>query len=110
MTHKLVEFLKEKKILILGFGREGRSSYQFIRKNLPNQKLVIADQKVGFEKEYDFLQKDTCLQIRSGENYLDHLEEYDLILKTPGISFVGMDTSQYERKNEIPTRAFTRVG
>jgi len=33
-----------------------------------------------------------------GEEYLDHLEEYDVIIKAPGISFVGMDISEYAHK------------
>ena len=33
------------------------------------------------------------------ENYLKNLEEYDLILKTPGISFKNIDTSKF-KKNE----------
>lgn len=33
-----------------------------------------------------------------GEEYLDHLEEYDVIIKAPGISFVGMDLEEYAHK------------
>ena len=33
-----------------------------------------------------------------GEEYLEHLEEYDVIIKAPGISFVGMDISEYAHK------------
>ena len=31
--NELIEFLKNKKILILGFGKEGKSTYKFIRKH-----------------------------------------------------------------------------
>ncbi len=33
-----------------------------------------------------------------GEEYLDHLEEYDVIIKAPGISFAGMDIEEYANK------------
>ncbi|MCI9087228.1 MAG: UDP-N-acetylmuramoyl-L-alanine--D-glutamate ligase [Clostridia bacterium] len=33
-----------------------------------------------------------------GEEYLDHLEEYDVIIKAPGISFAGMDIEEYAHK------------
>lgn len=33
-----------------------------------------------------------------GEEYLDHLEEFDVIVKAPGVSFVGMDTTEYAHK------------
>ena len=31
----IIEFLKDKTVLILGFGREGKSTYNYIRKYLP---------------------------------------------------------------------------
>ena len=39
----IIDALKDKKIVILGFGKEGISSYHFIRKYFPNQPLSIAD-------------------------------------------------------------------
>ena len=33
-----------------------------------------------------------------GKEYLDHLEEYDVIIKAPGISFAGMDIEEYAHK------------
>ena len=60
--------LKNKKILILGFGREGRDTFKFLRKLFPKKKIGIADQK--FDKDY-----------------LKKLKDYDLIIKSPGIPF-----------------------
>ena len=34
MINNLIEYFKDKNILILGFGREGRSSYNFIRNKI----------------------------------------------------------------------------
>ena len=39
MINDLINFFKDKKILILGFGREGISTYKLIRKYLKNQHL-----------------------------------------------------------------------
>ena len=33
-SEKIIEKLKDKNIAILGFGREGKSTYNFIRKHL----------------------------------------------------------------------------
>ena len=33
------EFLKDKKIVILGFGRQGRATFQYIRKHFPNKQI-----------------------------------------------------------------------
>jgi len=60
--------LKDKKILILGFGREGKDTLFFLKKLFPKKKIDIADQK--FDK-----------------NYLKKLKGYDLIIKSPGIPF-----------------------
>lgn len=76
-------YFENKKILILGFGKEGRSSYKFIRKILPEKPLAIADMK-------DIELKDDKVRLITGEDYLSHLSEFDLVLKSPGIPFKGV--------------------
>jgi UDP-N-acetylmuramoylalanine--D-glutamate ligase len=80
----IIEFLKDKKIAILGFGREGKSSFQFIRNYLPDKHLSIHDQNIVEVN-------DSNVTIVSGENYLQNLNDYDIILKTPGISFANLN-------------------
>lgn len=53
-------------VLILGYGKEGRISEKYIKKEYPHLKIGVADEKV---------QKD----------YLDRQKNYDLAIKTPGI-------------------------
>lgn len=98
MISDLIDFFKDKKILILGFGREGKSTYKLIRKYLNEQVLYIADKDENFEKNDKFLQQDKNVVCNSGENYLDNLNEYDVIMKAPGIPFVGLDTKEYIHK------------
>lgn len=98
MINKLITYFENKKILILGFGREGQSTYKLIRKYLKEQKIYIADRKENFETEYDFLKVDENIECISGEKYLENLEQYDIIMKSPGISFKGIDTSGYINK------------
>lgn len=76
-------YFENKKILILGFGKEGRSSYELIRKILPEKPLAIADMK-------DIELKDDKVRLITGEDYLSHLSEFDLVLKSPGIPFKGV--------------------
>ncbi len=75
--------LRGKSILILGFGREGRSSLAFVRKFLPHAVVGVADGNAavlaGLEEKYN-------VETYSGENYLDAVNDYDIVLKTPGIS------------------------
>ena len=94
MITNLINYFKDKKVLILGFGREGQSTYKLLRKHLENQHLYIADQKEHFEENYEFLKTDKNVSFISGENYLNNLESFDIIMKSPGISFVNVDTSK----------------
>ena len=43
MYKRIVDKLRDKKIAILGFGKEGKSTYSFIRKYLGDINLTIID-------------------------------------------------------------------
>ena len=98
MVKEIISFLENKKVLILGFGREGKSTYNFIRNHLKNQKLYIADMQEDLLDKNEFLKKDSNIECICGNNYLNGLEDYDIIIKTPGISFKGIDTSKFYSK------------
>ena len=98
MVKELINYFKDKKIIILGFGREGISTYKLIREYLPEQKLYIADGKEDILSSNDFLKSDENVDIICGKDYLQGLENYDIIMKTPGISFVGLDISKFKDK------------
>ena len=80
MLPEIIEFLKDKKILILGFGREGRSSFRYIRKYLPEKEITVAD---GSEQELP----DSFTKGIFGGGNLSNLSDFDVVLKSPGISF-----------------------
>lgn len=98
MYNKILEHLKNKKIAIVGFGREGKSTYKFIRKYLNNQELEILDGNEKLLKLNEELKNDKNLKIITGKNYLDNLEKYDLIIKSPGVKFKDLDISKFEDK------------
>jgi UDP-N-acetylenolpyruvoylglucosamine reductase len=81
---KIIDLLKDKKIAILGFGREGKSSFRFIRNYLPDKYLTIHD-KNSIEVN------DDNVSMICGENCLQNLNNYDIILKTPGISLANLN-------------------
>ncbi len=64
---KLDQLKKYKKILILGYGKEGQATERFLKKFVPMAELGIADKKIS-------------------DNYLDEQQKYDLIIRSPGIS------------------------
>ena len=98
MLGKLLAFLEDKKILILGFGKEGKSTYYFLRRNFPEKKIFLADKSLDLLDKNPELIEDINLEISVGENYLSSIEEYDLIIKTPGISFKNKNIIQFEHK------------
>ncbi len=85
---QLLENLAKKSILILGMGREGWSTYEFLRQHLPNKKLALADRQ-EFAKldqtKKDLLEIDHNLELFFGENHLEKIADYKLIFKSPGI-------------------------
>ncbi|MCH7641019.1 UDP-N-acetylmuramoyl-L-alanine--D-glutamate ligase [Patescibacteria group bacterium] len=89
MSPKL-SYLKDKTVLILGFGREGESTYNFLRKYFPKKELGIADRKVVSSSGVlgkKLIKKDKLLNFHLGEKYLDSLSSYQVVFKTPGIPF-----------------------
>ncbi|OGK20310.1 UDP-N-acetylmuramoylalanine--D-glutamate ligase [Candidatus Roizmanbacteria bacterium RIFCSPHIGHO2_02_FULL_37_13b] len=60
------ELVKFKQILILGYGVEGKASYDYLKKIHPEAKVAYADEK----DDLDYLKKQY---------------EFDLVIKTPGI-------------------------
>lgn len=97
MYRKIIEKLKDKKIAIVGFGKEGKSTYNFIRKYLNEQKLDILD-KNNILLNNEYLEKDKNLKIIYGDNYLENLDKYDYIIKTPGITFLDINTDNFKDK------------
>jgi len=98
--------LKNKKILILGFAREGLSSYKFLRRYFKNEKLWVADNKTlnQFESSYKkILQQDKNLILNLGKKYLNNLAKVDIIIKTPGIKLNSKLIRQLEKRNIIIT-------
>ena len=98
MITNLINFFKDKKILILGFGKEGISTYNLIRKYLPKQQLYIADKKDNFQNDFNFLKNDIYSLCISGEKYIQNLDNYEIIMKSPGISLAHVDISKYISK------------
>ncbi len=72
-------FTEGKSTLILGFGKEGRSTFSFLSKHFPGCKVGIADQNTQIADE----EINTPLHL--GKDYLQAINNYDLIIKSPGI-------------------------
>ena len=76
--------LRDKRILILGFGREGKSTLRFLNKYLPEAIVAVADKNEMEAVQY------------FGTGYLEAMYDYDIVIKTPGISLKDFDTKGVE--------------
>ena len=85
MIETLKKLIAGKKVMILGFGREGQSTYQMIRSISPNKLLTIADKESDHQKALLAASDDKNIQLNLSETYLEELINYDLIFKSPGI-------------------------
>jgi UDP-N-acetylmuramoyl-L-alanine---L-glutamate ligase len=84
----MIDFIRQrfadKSIVLLGFGREGQSSYAVLRKIFPDKQLTIADLNDGVN-ENPLLKHDDHLHFITGPDYLMKLPGYDVIFRSPGI-------------------------
>ncbi len=86
MKEQIIEKLRGQKILILGFGREGKSTLTFLNRELPDAEIAIADIN---PIEDESVVKYTTF---TGPDYLNCCKNYNIIIKAPGVAI----------KNDLP--------
>ena len=74
-------------MLILGYGKEGQSTYKLLRSYFPDAMLSIADSDEDLLLKYPDLIKDTALNVVCGAGYLASCSKFDLVIKSPGIPY-----------------------
>ncbi len=79
MIERIDPWIRGKRVLLLGFGREGQSTYHVLRRLRTYKALDIADQS----SPKDPPDSDT-LWI-TGPDYQKCLDQYDVVFKSPGI-------------------------
>ncbi len=85
IEERIVQTYKDKKILILGFGREGQSTYSLFRKIFPNKQLGISDCNQDKVLEYFKTYQDNNVVLHLGNRYIESAVNYDLVIKSPGL-------------------------
>ena len=106
----IINQLKDERILILGFGREGKSTYQFIRKHLPHLPLVIADENTDLKTQ--LFENDSYTKFIRYNTETETFADYDIILKSPGIclknKFGVIDASKISSQTDLFLQAFSQ--
>lgn len=77
MINTVRNAIKDKNVLVLGYGREGKSSLKMIEKAGGYKKLSVADRNK--------VETDYPVELITGEDYQKCLDEYDIVFKSPGI-------------------------
>lgn len=80
--------LSDKKIAVIGFGREGRSVLKFLKyqerqakeRSRNNYKIWILDKNTNVKSPKG-------ANVRLGKKYLSNLKEFDIIYRSPGIPY-----------------------
>lgn len=81
------EKFQNSSLALLGFGKEGKSTYQVLRRYLPRKTLLIADSNSACPQEFaDQFGEDPLVEFCCGQNCLDALQNVDYIIKSPGVS------------------------
>ena len=110
MDELIRDMMEGKRVLLLGFGREGQGSYDLIRRVLPDQLLTIADASEAIRAN-EKLTGDPLVTVKTGAGYLEGIGEYDVIVKSPGISLKDLagriDPSKITSQTDLFLRRFS---
>lgn len=85
MKALLEPLIAKNRLLILGFGKEGQSTFNYIMKHFSGIPVAIADQDEHLQEKARNLFENQNITLHLGKNYLDSLENYGLIIKSPGV-------------------------
>ena len=104
MIESICRRLSGKKILIAGFGREGKSTLRFLQNYMPDVIVGIADKN---ESAFQDVDKERY-NLYFGDEYLKASSDYDVVIKTPGISVkdVDIDFSKITSQTDLFLEAF----
>lgn len=104
MIDSIIRRLSGKRILVAGFGREGKSTLAFLNEFLPDACIAVADKNESALQSLD----NKRYKLYFGDDYLDFSSDYDIIIKTPGISVenVDIERSKISSQTDLFLEAF----
>ncbi len=102
----LIDELENKEILVLGLGREGVSTFQFLRRRFPDKVIGLTDQLSGNQLEEQarkIIENDERVVPFLGNDYLKSISQFDIICKSSGIKPSTPELADTKRENIIIT-------
>jgi UDP-N-acetylmuramoylalanine--D-glutamate ligase len=85
---RLLSRLCGQRVLILGFGREGRSTLRFLQARAPDASLGVADRRTRAQMSEQELAALAALpddRVTLGPEYLDAIADADVVVRAPGL-------------------------
>ncbi len=86
-----LDVLGRSRIVILGMGREGLETYRFLRAEFPDRMIGVADRLEADRLAPEVrgaIAHDRNLAAHLGENYLQCLRQYEVIVRSPGVPLI----------------------
>lgn len=108
MLKNKINELADKSLLILGFGKEGNSTLRLLRKHFPTKLITIADSN-NSATQLPQINSDENISFISGDDYLNTVNDFDVIFKSPGISFkdIAVDHSKITSQTDFFLQCFS---
>lgn len=97
-TH-LAERYDGKRILILGWAREGQTTHTLLTKACPTAELFVSDGNQDVLHEW---MQETNIELRTSP-YLQDLQQFDVIFKTPGVPIHIPELQEYLASGGVVT-------
>jgi len=94
---------KNKRILILGFGKEGRDNFRFLRKIFPDKVLGVGD-RLEFKNLKLKIKNYKNVRWHLGKNYLKAIKDYDVIIKSPGVTIHLPEVKKAYKQGKITSQ------
>ena len=74
----------DRSVVLLGFGREGQSTYHLLRQVFPLREIAIADMNEALGED-STLRQDPHVTLLTGPDYLQKAKGFEVIFRSPGI-------------------------
>ena len=103
MNKNAIKSLKNKSLVILGFGTEGQSTFRYLRKLFPEKTIAIADRDETISQRFSDL---TNVRWLTGQDYRKQITHYEVIIKSPGIKLTGVSNSKITSQSDLFLKTF----
>lgn len=108
MRDFLRTYFRDKKIVILGYGQEGKSTFRLLREYFPELPMAVADRDENIVSENPELSREG-VTLFTGKAYTSYLSDFDVVIKSPGIPVFNSGLRDIQSKITSQTDLFLQA-